>query len=392
MSNPMTSRERVRATVRGLPVDRVPVFYWINAHTGARLMTDYRPSRFPAWNVAARWMWRRFVRQGGMNAPELARWLPLAFDIHTFNWANMYAVDLGADMFFAAHATPWWYTKIYREHGHARFKDMFGVVRAVGGIYPDVIEPVIQSREAMNNYVLPDNRSDKLYGMFRSARKKFPETFIAAEIWGPQDFTATSMFNMERFMLFLMDYPEDMHRFLARWTDWWIEVIRRCVAAGADAILIEDDYGYDHRTLISMSMWREFTYPYLRRLIDAGHEAGALVILHSCGYQMPFLPYYVDAGLDMLQSFQPQAGNDFPAAHAEFGDRLTFITGIDTQRGETLTPSALRAEILANHALTRPRGHLILGTTHEIQFTMPAANVRAIFDTVREIQDGRFDG
>lgn len=93
-----------------------------------------------------------------------------------------------------------------------------------------------------------------------------------------------------------------------------------------------------------------------------------------------------EAGVDALQSFQPKAGNDLETAYADYGDDLTFITGIDIQRGESMTPEALREEILQNVRIGRTKGRFILGTTHMMQYTMPMANVRAIFDTIREIQ------
>jgi hypothetical protein len=31
-------------------------------------------------------------------------------------------------------------------------------------------------------------------------------------------------------------------------------------------------------------------------------------MLHSCGYPMPFLPNYVETGVDILQTLQPKAG------------------------------------------------------------------------------------
>ena len=38
----MTSRERVLAA-KGLPIDRVPVMYWLNPHMACRLLVEYRP-------------------------------------------------------------------------------------------------------------------------------------------------------------------------------------------------------------------------------------------------------------------------------------------------------------------------------------------------------------
>ena len=386
----MTSKERIHAAAKGLPVDRVPVFIWINAHTGTRLMAEYQPSENRLWNMAARFFWKKY-KKGELNAAEFWRMAPLFFDIHMFNWANAYSTEVGSDMFMAAHATPWRYAKFYLEGGHIRIKDIFGVIRCISGPYPDMHEPVIKNVKDVINYRFPDPSNQKLYASFRKFRKQYPEASIAPEIWGTQDFTATSMFGMENFMLFLYDYPEEMKKFMRRWADGQIEIIRNSVRAGADLIAIYDDYGYDNRTLISMDMWVEFTYPELRRLVDASHEAGATVMLHSCGYQTPFLDYYVEAGIDILQSFQPKAGNNFKEAYKKYGDRLCFMTGIDVQQGEFMSPEEFKSEIISNYRTGRTGNRFILGTTHEIQYTMPDKNIRVLFETVKEIQQGRYD-
>jgi uroporphyrinogen-III decarboxylase len=93
----------------------------------------------------------------------------------------------------------------------------------------------------------------------------------------------------------------------------------------------------------------------------------------------------------MLQSFQPHAGNDFKEAYAKYGDKLTFVTGIDIQRGEKMTPSELKGEIIENYRIGRTKGRHVLGTTHELQYSMPLENLRTIFQTVNEIQSGKYD-
>jgi uroporphyrinogen-III decarboxylase len=167
-----------------------------------------------------------------------------------------------------------------------------------------------------------------------------------------------------------------------------VDIVRHAAQTGADVLCFADDYGMTGRPLISMDMWKAFTYPHLRRFIAVAHKEGVPFMLHSCGYQMPFLRYYVEAELDQLQSFQPKAGNDFAAAYAEYGDRLAFATGIDIQRGEMTTPQALCQEILDNYAIGRIKGRHVLGTTHMIQYSMPMENLLAILDTVQEIQAG----
>jgi hypothetical protein len=53
-----------------------------------------------------------------------------------------------------------------------------------------------------------------------------------------------------------------------------------------------------------------------------------------------------------------------------------------------MRPDELRAELLANWQTGRGK-RFILGSTHEIQYTMPMENRCAILATVREIQAGR---
>jgi len=258
----------------------------------------------------------------------------------------------------------------------------------MGGIYLDVIEPAIKSVRDLQNFRFPPVDDDKHYGRIRAFRARHPEAAVFTDNFGVQDLPTTQIWEMSKFMMAMVDAPEVVHEFQRRFCDWTIEIARRSVAAGSDIIMLYDDYGYTNRTLISMKMWREFTLPHLRRQIAAIHEFGGLVMLHSCGFQLPFLDHYVDAGLDILQAFQPKAGNDFKWVVEKYGDKLCFATGIDIQQGESMTALELREDILAAWRFGRGKRH-ILGVTHMLQPTMTAANILAILDTLREIREGR---
>ncbi len=67
----MTSRERVRATVRGLPVDRVPLMTWLNPHAACRMMAEIRPASDPQQVATCRQVWEDFSQKQGV--------LPLTF-------------------------------------------------------------------------------------------------------------------------------------------------------------------------------------------------------------------------------------------------------------------------------------------------------------------------
>jgi uroporphyrinogen decarboxylase len=383
----MTSRERVIAAVKGLPTDRVPVMYWLNPHAAARLIAEFQPAQNRFWNLFGRRAWKRFS-QGGPYSEDVRNALPLLLQVY----ANSdYVLELGADMADIPFGSAGFWGRVGIKHGRIRARDAFGCLRGMCGIYLEVIRPAIREAKELVNYCFPDATHERNYAMIRKFRAKHPEVCIFADNFGVQDLFSTQIWEMSRFMMALYDYPDEVKEFQRRFADWMIDIARRSVNAGADIIFIYDDYGYTGRPLISMDMWKEFTYPHLKRQIEAVHNAGAIAMLHSCGFQMPFLQYYVDAELDVLQSLQPKAGNEFKEAYEKYGDRLAFSTGIDVQQGDYMSPEELRQDILRSYHIGGRRGRHILGMTHMMQYTMPAENIRALYDTVREIQAGEHD-
>lgn len=415
LNSKMTSRERVLATIEGKPVDRVPVMYWPNPHAAVKLMAEYKPAKDWIWNALGGWLWKKFKNGGEMNAKEIWRGLPLLYALYAI---NEYSLHLGADMAEVSYGDPsYWSGKrppniakriadspgilnflaekfdlpFWIENGCFRTSDFANNVRGIGGIYLEVVEPKFKDAKELAAYTFPDASHDKHYALLRKFRAKHPDVCIFATNFGVQDMPNTQMWNMEKFMMALVEYPEEVKNFQQNLADHMIGVGLRQIKAGADIIFLYDDYGYTNRPLISMNMWKEFTYPHLKRMIEIYHEEGAKVMLHSCGYQMPFLEYYVEVELDVLQTFQPLAGNDFAKAYAEYGDKLTFNTGIDIQVGESLTPQELRESILESYRIGGRNGHHILGMTHMLQYTMPMENILMLFKTVGEIQEGMHD-
>jgi uroporphyrinogen-III decarboxylase len=384
----MTSRERVRATVRGLPVDRVPVMTWLNPHAGCRLMAEFRPARNAHRNAACSEAWENFSKQQGELPADVRDFMPF---LHTQYVNCEYALELGSDL--AALGIPIANPgeKISRDGEPFRVRDMFGSVRGMSGPFLEVVEPAVASIADLVELPLPDISDPRPYDAIRRFRAENPGACLYGESFGAQDLPSTQIWEMSQFMLALYDHPDEVKRFQARFNDHMISMSRRMVEAGADVIFIYDDYGTSGSPLTSVEMWKEFTYPLLVKHIEAVHDAGALAMLHSCGYQMCFLDYYVDAELDILQSLQPKAGNDFQKAYATYGDRLTFATGVDTQRGEMMTAAELREDILTAYRIGGRNGRHILGFTHMLQHSMPAANVEAILGTLGEIQAGVHD-
>ena len=73
----------------------------------------------------------------------------------------------------------------------------------------------------------------------------------------------------------LMDYytnPDEVHRLFSALTDFYLGVMRRMKAEGADAIFVTDDLGTQTGPFFSPEIFDEFYAPYYKREIDAAHE------------------------------------------------------------------------------------------------------------------------
>jgi len=269
----MTSRERVLATVRGLPVDRVPVMTWLNPHAGCRLIAEFRPTRDQQRNNACREAWENFSREQGELPADVRNFLPL---LHSQYLNCEYALELGSDLATLGIPIADLGEKVSGDGEPFRVRDMFGSVRGMVGPFLEVVEPAVTSIADLVDLPLPDISDPRPYDTIRRFRAESPGACLYGESFGAQDLPSTQIWEMSQFMMALYDHPDEVKRFQARFNDHMISMSRRMVEAGADVIFIYDDYGTSGSPLTSVEMWMEFTYPLLAKHIEAVHDAGAL--------------------------------------------------------------------------------------------------------------------
>ena len=109
---------------------------------------------------------------------------------------------------------------------------------------------------------------------------------------------------------------------------------------------------------------------------------------HSCGSILPFIPRFIEAGLDILNPIQPLAAGMDPVWLKEtYGDRLVFFGGICVQ--ELLphgTTTQVKEEVLRRIAILAKGGGYILAPAHNIQADTPIENILAMFEAVRSLE------
>jgi hypothetical protein len=158
--------------------------------------------------------------------------------------------------------------------------------------------------------------------------------------------------------------PEKIHRLLDMILEFKLEHIaeaaRRC-GDRVHGIFLTDDWGTQHNTFVSPSVFNEFFFQRYQQLFAAIHSYGWHVLLHSCGRVNNFVPLFIAAGVDVLNMQQPRAYGIRELGQA-FAGKVCFLTTVDIQATlPTGDAEAVRAEAheLVEHWST-PQGGFIV--------------------------------
>lgn len=98
-----------------------------------------------------------------------------------------------------------------------------------------------------------------------------------------------------------------------------------------DGIWFAEDMGYKNHPFMSPAMYKEFVFPAHKKVFDFAHSLGLPVIMHSCGFIEPLLPYIIESGIDCLQAIEVKAGMDLIKLYRQYGDRISFMGGLDVR-------------------------------------------------------------
>jgi uroporphyrinogen decarboxylase len=183
---------------------------------------------------------------------------------------------------------------------------------------------------------------------------------------------------------FLLE-PERVMRLIHAIRDYHLKVIRGYGEAGADAFYTSDDMGTQTSLFFSPDVFRKFLKPDYATLISEAHSHGMKFWLHACGNMTSIIEDLIEIGLDVLHPIQPYAMD--PQATAEaFGERITFMPGIDVQH---LLPHCTSEEVKAGtrtliDTFLRPGGGMIVSMSNAIHTDVSYENIKAFMQTAYE--------
>jgi uroporphyrinogen decarboxylase len=107
-------------------------------------------------------------------------------------------------------------------------------------------------------------------------------------------------------------------------------------------------------------------------------------MLHSDGAIARLIPDFIDLGIDILHPLEPLPATDLLAVKAEYGDKITFLGGIDITHAMTGTQTDVIREVNRRITQLGPGGGYILAPSNHLQADVPPENVVTLFETAHQ--------
>ncbi len=237
--------------------------------------------------------------------------------------------------------------------------------------------------DTIETYRFPDPDAPQRYAHYADTLKNKGDRFFIADIGFSFFERAWTLAGMENVLMWMVDQPAALHRFLDRITEHNLRIIHHACAYDIDAFYFGDDWGQQTGLIMGPELWREFFRPRLAQMYGAVKQHGKYVIIHSCGKVDAVFPDLIDLGLDVFNPFQPEVMDVFEMKRL-YGDRLCFYGGISTQR--TLpygTVSQVRDEVRRLLDVVGKNGGYFPSPAHAIPGDAKPENIAAMIEVLQ---------
>ncbi len=360
----MTPKQRWMALFDGEVADRLPCDYWATGEVTSRLMAELG------------------VEESAEEAPPN---VIIEYGAHRGLWER-----LGIDKCVrieprhpAAREETWHTPSLWSLWG----VDAVDIAYGGGmGVYEEATgSPLaaVESVSGIERYPWPDPQDWDVGGL-RSACAQWQDYPIQCGCY-ELFYLYSRMRGMEQALVDLGENPAIAEAALER-IHWVLEtLIRRILEEAADLIdfvYVAEDLGTQKSLLMSLTCFRRFLKPWMRRMIDLAHSYDVRVFHHDDGAIRKVIPDLLEIGIDVLNPIQWRCrGMERDALARDFGPAVVFHGGVDNQ--QTLAfgrPADVRREVAENVRLFGQGKGYVIGPCHNLQPVTPAENIVALYE------------
>ena len=267
------------------------------------------------------------------------------------------------------------------------FRDKWGALQRLTeeAIPVPANPPRIETENDLAEYKAPDPAKSPVIAKILALKKKYPDgekaiAIIGESGWAPGVFLRGGL---ENILLDLALRPEFVVKLMKIGANYHCELYRRAIAAGADVILLGDDYAGKTGPMMSPAQFEEIILPADRKVVQTIKNAGAYCIKHTDGDIRKIMDGLVSTGLDCLGPLEPLPGMELQSVLRRYPGRISVMGNIDVDllsRGSTDDVVRATKQCLGTVSLN---GAHILSSGNSISSSVKPENFLAMIKTAK---------
>jgi uroporphyrinogen decarboxylase len=196
----------------------------------------------------------------------------------------------------------------------------------------EIKQGALSNLDEVGTFPLPDFSNPAFYQNAKKHYAKFPDRWHIGYINGFSFSMARKLRRLEQYLEDILLERDKIDILHDRIDDQIKLQMAGMKTAGADSIMIAEDWGTQTQTLISPALWREEFKPRFIALCDYAHQLDLQVFMHSCGKITAIIPDLIESGIDVLQFDQPRIHGIDTLAQFQEKNKITFWCPVDIQK------------------------------------------------------------
>jgi uroporphyrinogen decarboxylase len=191
-------------------------------------------------------------------------------------------------------------------------------------------------------------------------------------------------FGFTRFARFLKTERGFLEEVIEYNKNFYLKIIDATAQSNLPGFIMSDDMAYKSGPMINPKLEDELFGKAYREINDYAHKKGLPIIIHTDGWTIPLLPYFVKWGFDGHHSLEPTANVDLKEARKKIGHKLSFLGHLDIAHVLSYgTRDEVFAHVKDSIKKAGAGGGLILGPSNS-HADIRVKNIRWMMEAIEE--------
>lgn len=244
--------------------------------------------------------------------------------------------------------------------------------------------PRVESQSDLNRYVPPDPAASPVIEKVRHLRERFPEkavTVVGESGWAPAVYLRSGIQNL---FLDMVQRPDFVKPLLDIGAEYYAQLYPLVIEAGADVILLGDDYSDKTGPMMSPSMFEDLILPRDVEVVASIKQAGGYCIKHSDGDIRKIMDGLVEAGVDALGPLEDVPGMEMDRIFERYPGRIAVMGNLSVDLLSRGKPEQVREATKKLMQQVSANGPHILSSGNTISSSVRPENYLAMVQTARD--------